>query len=413
MNELEIAKTILLKIINEETPFATALKVVYKKNNVPPQSRSNITALLGCELRHHYLLDNLIKRYLENFPFENTIYLRFLIVNKRFLKRYQDDEIYKLAISEVDKSGVDELINFISSTDEIIPKDLDKSSPEYLSLRFNTPSWVIRMWQKQYGKGLVFKILKTNYHQSTPSIRVNKQLTTAEKILGKNPDFALSPVENILVYQGRGTPKNLEEFKDNRIFFMKMATKYVLDKLEIEPIKGIAIYSDVPNNIYLDLVARFGKEVKADIITNHLQSFYETKKVVDTSGFVNISLYNASSSSVITCVSRPVDTCLCLPKNTTFDLLRSTPDYFLRIKQDQLDSLIAGELAALEECSKVVEVDGKIAYMVPTISKKESTNLIAKFLTDHPEFELLEERQFFPFEPFDSCLYYAIMRRKA
>ena len=412
MKELEVSKTILEKIILNDVPFALAIRNGFKKGNIDGQARSNITALLGCELRHHIILNNLIERYFENPKFEDTVYLRFLVTNKLFLHRYKNEEIYALAIQTLEKEKVDALMQFVSSTNEIIPSELDKASPEYLSMRFNTPAWVIKMWQKQYGKGVTFKILKCNYHQSTPSVRVNERVTTAQDILNKYPDFAQSPVDNILVYQGRGTPKHLEEFKTNKIFFMKMATKYVIDKLEIEPIKRIAIYSDVPNNIYLDLVARFGKDVAADVVINHTQSFFECKKVIEENRYDNIRLYNASYSSLITCISHRVGTMICLPKNTIFDLLRSTPDYFIRVKQEKLDEIIKEESESLEEASRMVELDGNLVYMIPTVSKKESSTLIGNFLYKHPEFELIEEKQFFPFEAFDSCLYYAIMRRK-
>lgn len=411
MNEFEIAKLTLEKIVVEEVPFALAIRNSFKKYNVEPQARNNITALLGCELRHHYLLDNLINRYFDDIEFEKTIYLRFLISNKLFLKRFNNDELLKLVDTELDKDIVNQLIDFVSSTKEIIPNELDKTSPEYLSMRFNTPAWVIKMWQKQFGKGVVFKVLKTNYRQSIPTIRVNEQLTTKEKVLAKHPDLVASPIDNILVFQGKGTPKYFEEFKKNEVFFMKMGTKYILDKLEIEPIKRIAVFSDVPNNIYLDLVSRFGNNVAMDLIINHTQSYYETKKICETYNYKNIALYQAASSSLITCVSNKVGTMICLPKSTTFDLLRSTPDYFLRIKQDQLDAIIAEEKAALEESANLVELDGKLVYMVPTMSKKESTTLIANFLFLHPEFVLEEERQFFPFDEFDSCLYYAILKK--
>ena len=412
MNEFEVAKTILEKIILEDVPFAIAIKHGFKKGNVEVTSRGNISALLGCELRHHYILNNLIERYFDNPEFSDTIYLRFYVANRLFLHRYKNDELYPLAIEKMDKEKVDLLISFISSTNEIIPQELDKISPEYLSMRFNTPVWVIRMWQKQYGKGLTFKILKTNYHQSTPSVRVNENLITTEELLNRHPDLARSPVENILVFHGHGSPKTLDEFKQNKIFFMKMATKFVLDRLEIEPLKKIAIFSDVPNNIYLDLVARFGKDVAADVVISHTQSFFETKRMVEEHGYNNIAVYNAESTSLITCISQKVWTMICLPKNTTFDLFRSTPDYFLRVKQEKLDEILEEEMTALVESSKLVELDGLLVYMIPTICKKESSTLIGNFLFENPDFELVEEKQFFPYEQFDSCLYYAILKRK-
>ena len=93
------------------------------------------------------------------------------------------------------------------------------------------------------------------------------------------------------------------------------------------------------------------------------------------------------------------------------DLLRSTPDYFLRIKQEQLDGIITEEFNCLEECSKFVEDDGELVYMIPTLSRKESNSLIADFLISHPDFSLIEEHQFFPFESFDSCMYYARLKK--
>ena len=412
MTELEVTKLILEKIILEEVPFAPAVRNGFKKNNVANASRGNISALLGCELRHHLLLDNLIDRYFDKPKFEDTVYLRFYVANRLFLHRYKNDEIYPLAIESLPKDRVDLLIQFISTTNEIIPSELDKSSPEFLALRFNTPSWVIRMWQKQYGKGLTFKILRANYHQSTHSVRVNTQLISKEEILNKHPDLAVSPVEDILIFNGHGSPKSFEEFKENKIFFMRMATKYVLDQIELEPLKRIAIYSDVPNNIYLDLVARFGKNVAADIVINHTQAFFETQKTAETYGYNNLAIYNTSSENLITCISQKVGTMFCLPKNTYFDSLRGNPDYFLRVKQEDLDGILKEEAFALEESSKLVEVDGTLVYMIPTICKKESSTLIGNFLFEHRDFELVEEKQFFPFESLDSCLYYAILKRK-
>lgn len=411
MNQFEIAKNIVIKIVKEEIPFALALRNTFHKHNVDQIAKNNITALVGCELRHHYISDNLLSRFFDDVEFENTIYLRFAIANHLFLKRFSDNELLTLAKQDLDSSKVDALVDFVDSTEEIIPHELDKASPEFLSLRYNTPAWVIRMWQKQYGKGVVFKTLKVNYRQSVPSIRVNTKKINIDDFVAKHPDFSKSPIEEMMVYQGRGTPKNLPEFKNNDIFYMKMATKYILDQLDLDPLRGIAIYTEVPNNIYLDLVSRFGNDVPLDIVINHTACYFETKRMIQEKGFSHIFLYECAASGLITCLSKKVHTFICMPKSTTFDLLRSTPDYFLRIKQEQLDEFIALETASLEESANFVEVGGELVYMIPTLSRKESNNLIANFLVKHHEFTLVEERQFFPFEIYDSCLYYARLKK--
>ena len=160
MTEFELAKVFLNKVVSEDVPFAVAIKSVFKKEGVTDGTvRSNVQALVGCELRHHYLLDNLMERFFPEASFESSIYTRFMVANHLFLKRFPNKDLYLLAIKDFPKDKVDELVDYLNTTDEIIPTN-DKNSPQYLSLRFNTPSWIIKMWQKQYGMGLVFKILK-------------------------------------------------------------------------------------------------------------------------------------------------------------------------------------------------------------------------------------------------------------
>ncbi len=411
MNIFETSKTVLLKLVNEDVPFSIALKNTFKKNNSDAVEKSNVAALVGCELRHHYIFDNLIKRFFEGVEFEKTIYLRFTLANGLFLKRFPEKDLVALAEQDLDKEKIYALYSFVKSTNEIIPNELDKSSPEFLSLRYNTPAWIIRMWQKQYGKGVVFKTLKVNYRQSVPSIRVNENKIDVDEFLAKHPDFSKAPVDNMIIYQGRGSPKKLPEFDNGSLYFMKMATKVILDSLDLDVLKGIAIYTEVPNNIYLDLLTRFGEEAKADLVINNTNCYYETKRNLEKLGKHRMFIYEAEYTSLLTCLSKKVHTMICMPKSSTFDLFRSTPDYFLRIKQDGLDELIANESACLAECSKYVEDGGELVYMVPTLSRKESNNVIAKFLVENKDFELIEERQFFPFEVYDSCLYSARLKK--
>lgn len=411
MNIFETSKTVLLKLVNEDVPFTIALKNTFKKNNSDAIEKSNVAALVGCELRHHYIFDNLINRFFEGVEFEKTIYLRFTLANGLFLKRFPEKELVALAEQDLDKEKIYALYSFVKSTNEIIPNELDKSSPEFLSLRYNTPAWIIRMWQKQYGKGVVFKTLKVNYRQSVPSIRVNENKIDIDEFLAKHPDFSKAPVDNMIIYQGRGSPKKLPEFDNGSLYFMKMATKVILDSLDLDVLKGIAIYTEVPNNIYLDLLTRFKEEAKADLVINNTNCYYETKRNLEKLGKHRMFIYEAEYTSLLTCLSKKVHTMICMPKSSTFDLFRSTPDYFLRIKQEGLDDLIANESACLAECSKYVEDGGELVYMVPTLSRKESNSVIAKFLVDNKDFELIEERQFFPFEVYDSCLYSARLKK--
>ena len=61
-----LARDILNRIINENTPFSLALKQAFKKNEVSKEDKANISAMVGCVLRHYLVLSNVInKQYLD------------------------------------------------------------------------------------------------------------------------------------------------------------------------------------------------------------------------------------------------------------------------------------------------------------------------------------------------------------
>ena len=66
----------------------------------------------------------------------------------------------------------------------------------------------------------------------------------------------------------------------------------------------------------------------------------------------------------------------------------------------------------MEGASKFVEVDGKLIYIIYTISMKEGSQTIASFLQAHPEFSLVEEKQHFPYEPHATAAYVAVLTKK-
>ncbi|HAK05578.1 MAG TPA: hypothetical protein DCM23_02605, partial [Firmicutes bacterium] len=115
---------------------------------------------------------------------------------------------------------------------------------------------------------------------------------------------------------------------------------------------------------------------------------------------------------LISHVSHPQDFVILVSNCSKFDLIRSLPDFFIHFKQDNIDGLIAEQKEALHESSKFVAEGGLFSYGINTINKKEGQNLIANFLSEHQDFTLIHEKQYFPFDEMNTALYMAIMRKK-
>ena len=81
-------------------------------------------------------------------------------------------------------------------------KEVAKDEYEYLSLTYNMPVWVIKMWEKHYGKAKTLSLLEYSIKEAPLSVRVNIHKTNKEEIL-KNSDFVLGKLaKNALTYEG-------------------------------------------------------------------------------------------------------------------------------------------------------------------------------------------------------------------
>jgi 16S rRNA C967 or C1407 C5-methylase (RsmB/RsmF family) len=93
-------------------------------------------------------------------------------------------------------------------------------------------------------------------------------------------------------------------------------------------------------------------------------------------------------------------------------LLQVLPDYFLRFDIAKLDELIANQAKALNEASNQVEDGGYLLYLVDTISKKETINIINEFLKEHQEFTLVRDKIYFPYKKYGGSYYFAVLKKE-
>ena len=61
MKELQLATTMLEKIIDENKNFQEVIKEVFPPNSTDKQYLGSVCAFVGCELRHHALIKEACK----------------------------------------------------------------------------------------------------------------------------------------------------------------------------------------------------------------------------------------------------------------------------------------------------------------------------------------------------------------
>lgn len=411
---------ILNKVINDNVNFYKTLRGAFDSEDFSADEKKMITAFSGCILRHYLSFFDLLKRTYRQESDEFKFAIMFFLANNIFLKRINEDD-WKYLVHEFMKNvnseiNVEEVIEFINSKTDgssLIDESIDKSSNYFCSLRFNLPLFLTKMWARSYGKNLTFKIAKGITKSPKQLVRLNTLKLSKEEFENKfSKEFIPTTYEGIYEYVGKNPLKRLPLYQNKKIFAISIAIKEIVNELDLDVIKSYAMYSGCYNSLFLDINISSHNKITLENLIEPKKDYHLFKNEMKQFGFVNNSIIECAPSTMIASLGKKVDTFIVYPSSSSFEQLRLTPDYFLRFDPSTLDQLIQNQKDVLDEAKKYINDNGVIVYVVNTISKKESENIIKQFIDNNNDFVLEKEKQYLPFEQEDSILYYAVLRKK-
>jgi 16S rRNA (cytosine967-C5)-methyltransferase len=416
MNELLIVGNVLTKIINQHLSFTDALKESVKEANVT-SSQGLIRSVTSCELHHHRLLEHVVNRFVNHLVPQDKLVLQAAIGNNVFIKRLPFDQVMVflnqfLLEREVPKTIIDELLSLAAPGKNLIDPQIKENSITFLGIKYNTPEWLVLMWIKHFGLTITLKILSTNNKPVLQACRVNTLKTTTDQLLKQFPDLSETPVEDTVIYLGKEPLKNHSAYIQNLIFQQRLAVTDIVKQFSFDNVKGEMLLVETrPQALYLELPVYTEQKIRINIVTNAIERKLAMQKSLHAFQFSNIALYESEPKGLITYLSKKQDVVMVIPQCSKFDLIRSLPDFFIHFKQEDLDGLIVAQKEALFESSQFVEERGLLFYGVNTMNQKEGKLLIEEFLKEQPQFSLIQEFQYFPFDKFNTALYVAAMRK--
>ena len=420
MQEFDLALGILNAILDDKTPFGDALKEKFQKDVAVRPLRPFVSGLVGCELRHHLLFAYLINGIEETVPegeerlTESERRYLSLVLGNDFFYRHVDAEKANASWKETlsDPSKYDRFAALLSkagTTSDLIPESISRSSDEYLSLRYNTPSWALKIW-KHYGYGSLYKTLRKFARPESFFLRIRTSQIGEEEVLA-NPDFEKTGVPNLVLYKGKTPLRKLDWFKEGKIFLERPLTKVVFDAHKVSEPGEILLYNgNDDSSLEKELIETYGNAIGLNLGTPDVDKKIDVSKTIKERGLHNVNFFSADPLAMEAAISKKQDLVFCAPRSTGFDRVRSTPDFLLQFDKEAMDGILEGEKNALDGCAKFVEVNGLLVYMVYTISKKEGHAAVYSFLQEHSDFKLESERQHFPFEEEETAMYVAVLR---
>jgi len=418
MKAFEHSRDILIEIIENKQNFSAAVRQVFSQNQVEMSVQPLVRSLTSCELHHHLLLEYVIKKYFPQLNDHDRLLAQVVLGNIVFIKRvpYNEATTYMkdlLVAHQIDEQTIETFLLETEPGKQLIGPEINPRSPEFLSLKFNTPVWLVHMWQKHFGVPDTYKILKSNNQAVLQACRVNDFKGTVDYVIEHDSHFVKGPIPNTVIYQGREPLKHRPMFSENYVFQQRMAVTDIINKFDFTSMFGdVLIVETRPNALYIEIPIATNNRNKIQVATNSIARKLDIQKAIAHFGLSSVTVFESTPKLLISHVSHPQDFVIVVSNCSKFDLIRSLPDFFFHFDQNDIDPLIEEQKETLLESAKFLPEGGLFAYGVNTLNKKEGQHLIAWFLSEHKDFSLVYEKQYYPFDEMNTALYMAIMRKK-
>lgn len=281
----------------------------------------------------------------------------------------------------------------------------------YLSVAGNTPMFICKMWNSQYGAQITKDIIKTNLKEAPFAVRVNTLKTTKEKLLGKN--FVSGKLANsALIYTGNKRISELDEFKNGEISVQDESGQlvaYMLDPREGNLILDMCAAPGSKTGHIAELMNNTGKIYALDLYEHRIKLLNDGMQRL---GVTNVEAKAADASSLENDFAKGTfDKILLDAPCSGLGVVRRKPDILRKITPERIDSIMSDQVKLLESAHLYLKENGILVYSTCTLNKNENERQIAKFIEKHPEYILLEEKVIFPYE-YDSDGFYIAKLKK-
>lgn len=413
MKQLDISSMILNDILDNHTCFPDALKKVFQASIELRPLRGDVAGLIGCELRHDLLFKELLKD-IDGLDEKEKRIVSLGLANIYYYRHFSLEEIstaVKTRLGEEKYNLVSSLFVEKEAGADLIPESVDKKSLTYLSLRYNIPEWALRIFQ-HFNYSICFKSAKRYARPFVTTLR----LTDSSLYEGykASSDFIETKIPYVFAYKGKLPLRKNEDVKKGVLFEERPGAKDIIDQTLVSAPCEVFLYTGKENNGFeKELIETYKDSIGLNIGTKNMDNKADVIRFLKQKELKNVNFFEASDPlSMEAAISRQQDLVICCPDSTNFDSISVSPDFFVQFDTNKMDEILQGEKDALEGCAKYVEVGGKLVYTVFTLSTKEGRGTVTSFLKKHPEFELIKDKQHFPFEDMGCSYYYAILERK-
>jgi len=378
------------------------------------RDRSLISQLVYGSIQHYRYLRFLWSSFVEGeLEEEIAVLLDMTTYQLLFLDKLPDYAVINDAV-EISKKIIygkyQKLVNAVSRKIKNITLDFEVNNETELALKTSHPDWLVKLWLAHYGYEFTKSLCFFNNTVRKVAVRVNTLKISREELL-KDSDFEIGLLGKQALYFN-GNILESEYYQNQTIIIQDEASQYIGEI--VDPQKGDRILDacSAPGTKAIEISMMLEGSGEIIALEPHEHRISLIQNNIELYGIKNIEVLQLDARLASKHIEGLFDKILVDAPCSGFGTLRHKPDIKIRICPEDIDSLVKLQSEILTETAKLVKIGGYLIYATCTINKKENEKQVEKFLKEHSEFQLVEEKQINPMEYQTDGFYYAKMRRK-
>lgn len=409
MNARELVVNLLYKIEVGEAYSNTTLDKELNKSDLSREDKALASQIFYGVLTWKLTIDEIIKKY-------SSIRLKKIspwILNILRIAIYQIVWLDKIPVSAAVNESVKLAKKYghpasVSFTNAILRKieknELDKlfdylrtktlTNGEIIAITTSHPVWLVEKLLSEYDMKFVTELLDANNITPETTLRVNTLKTSKDELKKlfelKKIEFREGKLQDSLI------TKRINEF-DSPLYVVQDEAAQ-LACLTLNPQKGEIVLDacSAPGGKTTYLAQLMNDEGSIDAWDIHE---HRVKLVEETAERLGINIINAKvydATSYDTYCFEKYDKILLDVPCSGIGVIRKKPEIKWTRQEYELEELVSIQEKILDNCSRYLKKDGTLVYSTCTVLKEENEEQIKKFLENHSDFELVEEKKLYP-----------------
>lgn len=266
-----------------------------------------------------------------------------------------------------------------------------------IALEHSHPEWMVSLWIRQYGEEAAEAICRANNEPPSVSVRVNRAKTGRDEMLRLMEEQGLralaSPIspDGIVVHSG-GNMALTSWYRDGLISVQDESSMLVAEALAPQPGMTVLDCCAAPGGKTCHIAEIM--EGRGRVLANDIHP-HKAKLIEDHAQRLGLDNVETLSGDALQLAERldtaSFDRILLDAPCSGLGVIRRKPDLKWAKTPGDVAEIAGVQRALLDSVSGLLKPGGLLVYSTCTIEPRENAEMIASFVSRHPEFELAGE----------------------